>query len=47
MIDLTLFAQQGYDAEEDATVEFTHGSSAFVAWRVGRWQVSLKGLLEF
>ncbi|ENZ82151.1 MULTISPECIES: hypothetical protein [Caulobacter] len=37
MIDLTLFAQQGYDAEEDATVEFTHGSSAFVAWRVGRW----------
>ncbi|MET0986442.1 MAG: hypothetical protein ABW034_13645 [Steroidobacteraceae bacterium] len=37
MKDLTQFALSGYDAPQDAQPEFTHGSSAFVAWRVGQW----------
>jgi hypothetical protein len=37
MINLTRFAQEGYDAAPDAGTDYTHGSAAFVAWRVGQW----------
>jgi hypothetical protein len=37
MISLTEYAQQGYDAGGAEIPDLTHGSNAFVAWRVGQW----------
>ncbi|WP_448661613.1 hypothetical protein ACG3SL_13180 [Sphingomonas sp. CJ20] len=44
MRDLTEFARQGYDAGDDQAPLFAHGSSAFLAWRVGRWLRSNGGI---
>ena len=35
--DLTQYAIAGYDAEYEAQSEYALGSSAHVAWLVGRW----------
>jgi hypothetical protein len=37
MLDLTHYAQEGFDAPPGAQPVHVLGSSAFVAWRVGQW----------
>jgi hypothetical protein len=38
--DLTEYAREGYDAQDGAEPAYTHGSNAYMAWRIGKW---LKG----
>ncbi|MFZ4603938.1 MAG: hypothetical protein ACOYM8_15950 [Caulobacterales bacterium] len=44
MRDLTNYALDGYDAPSGAQPEYALGSSAHVAWLVGRWLAENGGI---
>lgn len=35
--ELTDWAQQGFDSDDDTIAHFTEGSNAFLAWKIGNW----------
>ena len=37
MNDLIDYAREGFDAPDGAANEYTDGSNAFLAWRIGQW----------
>jgi hypothetical protein len=43
MSDLIEYARKGFDAPDGAVNEYTDGSNAFLAWRIGSWLKSTGG----